>query len=621
MAETEADPLGCFGRYLSAWVVLTAVAGVLVGYYAPSVPEALDEATVAQISVPVAVLIWIMVFPMLVQIDAGSLRGVWSNLKPVAVTSSINYLVQPFAMYGLARLFFNVVFADVINDKELEDEYVAGSVILGGSPCTAMVFVWSLLVDGDGAYTLVQVAFNDLLIFVFYIPTLMLLLQVTNIRVPWDTAFLSLILFMLIPGLLAMATRYYGLKYHDEAWLQRLVARFKGATIVALLATLFLIFTFQGEQMVENPLHVLLIGVPLLLQSVIIFAVTYGLMYRLHVPHRFAAPGALIATSNFFELAVAVAMSLFGADSGATLATVVGVLEEVPIMLVLVWFCNRTRHWFPDPATLTSFFASQRGLATDIPPKRQLQLQAIAEAVQLARQQSGADVNVLFLDRTNGRASQLYEVWLRFALAECPGSGCVDTAVRCFSAGIQASHVDADVCNALRRGGLVVRPWRQWSPWHSAGAGRFLCTSVKATGQLTMSPPLYSKSLEDSELPSTNLVVVVLEEGEEDSGLGKEKRVQALQAKGASVRTLSQPPDLTAASSSALQLEQASATVAREMLFLAAALQGEAAPAAPAVPAVPAVAMASRSPLPAAPSASRSSLHAALPPPMSVTHV
>lgn len=346
--EEEESPLGVFGKFLSLWVLLCMIVGVLIGHFAPAVPEALNKATVAQISIPIAVLIWLMVYPMLLKIDLKALLSVKKNLKPVLVTSGINYLIQPFTMYGLAMLFFKVAFVRVISDPDLQNEYVAGAVILGGSPCTAMVFVWSFLTQGDAAYTLVQVAVNDILIFVFYIPTLMLLLQVTEIPVPWDTALLSVAIFMVAPGALAIATRWYAMKRRNKQWLYSLVKKFKYVTIVALLGTIVLIFTFQGSQIWDNPVNVLLIAVPLTIQSYLIFALAYGIFYKLQTPFRYAAPGAMIATSNFFELAVAVAMSLFGADSGATLVTVVGVLEEVPIMLSLVWFANKTQHYFPN---------------------------------------------------------------------------------------------------------------------------------------------------------------------------------------------------------------------------------------------------------------------------------
>jgi ACR3 family arsenite transporter len=219
MEIDEGQGLDCFGRYLTLWVAAMMVLGVLVGYYIPEIPDALEEATVAQISIPIAGLIWIMVYPMALQINWEAIKDVRNNLKPVLITSSVNYLVQPFTMYGLAVLFFRVVFAAEMTDEQ-QDEYIAGSAILGGSPCTAMVFVWSYLTHGDPSYTLIQVIVNDLLIFVFYIPTLMLLLRVTKISIPWDTAFISVALFMVVPGLLAALTQWYAAKYKDQSWLE-----------------------------------------------------------------------------------------------------------------------------------------------------------------------------------------------------------------------------------------------------------------------------------------------------------------------------------------------------------------------------------------------------------------
>eukprot|EP00040_Diaphanoeca_grandis_P007553 m.41366 g.41366 ORF g.41366 m.41366 type:complete len:387 (-) comp18786_c0_seq1:194-1354(-) len=383
---TDNNPLGIFGKYLFVWVALAAGVGVLIGYFAPEVPEALKKATIAQVSLPIAVCIWLMVLPMIIEIDLKSIVNVRKNMLPITVTSGINYLIQPFTMYALAVLFFSYAFKDVIGDSELENEYIAGAVVLGGSPCTAMVFVWSLLTNGDPAYTLVQVAFNDLLIFIFYIPTLMLLLQVTNIKVPWETAFFSVALFMLIPGVIGVVVRQCALKYRNQDWLDGLLKRFKPVTMGALVVTVVLIFTFQGDSIVNNPVHVLLIALPLTLQSYFIFALTYCIFYKKGVQHRFAAPGAMIATSNFFELAVAVAISLFGTDSGATLVTVVGVLVEVPVMLSMVWFANKTRDWFPpvpesEADTLPKSFSETTTLEKD---QQQQQPTTIVSTVRIS---------------------------------------------------------------------------------------------------------------------------------------------------------------------------------------------------------------------------------------------
>lgn len=345
-SSTKKEPLGYFGRYLTIWVALCMACGIVIGEYAPSVADALDEATIAQVSIPVAILIWIMVYPMMLQIDLKALKALRHNTQPLLITSGINYLVQPFLMYGWAVLFFNVVYKNVMG-KELRDEFIAGAVILGGSPCTAMVFIWSALVKGNAAYTLAQVALNDVLIFVFYIPTIMLLLRVTDIQIPWDTAFISVALFMGAPALFAVLTREYALRRRSEEWLSRFARLWEPFSMMALLATVVLIFTFQGQQIVDQPADVFLIAIPLILQSYTVFAIAYFIFYKLQVVFEVSAPGSFIATSNFFELAVAVAISLFGVDSGATLVTVVGVLTEVPIMLSLVWFAKKTKHLFP----------------------------------------------------------------------------------------------------------------------------------------------------------------------------------------------------------------------------------------------------------------------------------
>eukprot|EP00038_Savillea_parva_P008232 m.175528 g.175528 ORF g.175528 m.175528 type:complete len:443 (-) comp14015_c0_seq1:55-1383(-) len=345
-SSSHVDTLGVFGRYLTVWVAVAGVAGAMVGQFANGASDALNKATIAQISIPIAMLIWLMVYPMIVKIEKGNILAVGRNIKPLLVTCGINYLVQPFTMYALARLFFEVVFVNVIDDRDLANDYLRGCIILGGSPCTAMVFVWSALTHGDPAYTLVQVSVNDLLIFVFYIPTMMLLLEVTDIPMPWGTAFLAVALFLIVPGLAAWGTQQFAARRRDKAWLECVVSRFEPVTKAALLGTIFLIFIFQGEQIFDKPIHVLLIAVPLTLQTVAVFVLAYSVFYALRVPHNISAPGALIATSNFFELAVAVAMALYGADSGATLATVVGVLTEVPIMLSLVWVANKTKGVF-----------------------------------------------------------------------------------------------------------------------------------------------------------------------------------------------------------------------------------------------------------------------------------
>ena len=344
VGDAAAPPqLGFFEKYLSLWVLLCIIAGALIGYYAPSVSDALGTAQFAQINAIVAVLLWIMIFPMLIQIDFASLRRIKDHPGAIGLTSIINYLVKPFTMYGLAILFFRVFYTSVIPDPVLRDNYIAGLVLLAGAPCTAMVFVWSLLTGGDGAYTLVQVAFNDLLMLALYVPTAALLIGVSNIDLPWLTIIYAVVLFIAAPLLLAATARAIIVARYGVRVIDRVVAVCKPATIVALLATLVLIFIFQGRTIGEKPLHIVLLAVPIIIQCCLNFAICYYLGWSACVPHERLAPASMIATSNFFELAVAVAISVYGLQSGAALATVVGVLVEVPVMLGLVHVCNALR--------------------------------------------------------------------------------------------------------------------------------------------------------------------------------------------------------------------------------------------------------------------------------------
>ena len=367
-ASTEAkdhksDLLGIFGRYLSLWVLLCMAAGTAIGTIWPEVADTLNEATFSQISLPVAVLLWVMIFPMALSIDYKALKKVRSQPKPIMLTTFLNWVIQPFFMFALALLFFRVIFSSVIDDEEREKEYVAGAVILGGSPCTAMVFVWSALTHGDAAYTLAQVAVNDAVLLVLYAPTLFLLLGATDIHIPYDTIFLSVFLFIVIPFGAAFLTRYWLLNPRSVSGetesereeklkkgrekLKVLEHTFKPFTVVALLLTLLLIFIFQGEKVTDNPTDILLIALPLSLQTYLMFCLAFGGAYYLGIGFDTAAPAAFIASSNFFELGVGVAISAYGLDSGATLVNVVGVLVEVPIMLSLVWIANRCEHYFP----------------------------------------------------------------------------------------------------------------------------------------------------------------------------------------------------------------------------------------------------------------------------------
>lgn len=341
----EGDPsgIGFFEKYLTVWVLLCIIIGGLIGAYQPIVSTTLAKAQFAEINAIVAVLLWLMILPMLIQIDFASLKAVGKNPGAIAMTSIINYLVKPFTMYALAILFFRAIYLHVIPDKNLCDSYIAGLILLAGAPCTAMVFVWSVLVGGDGAYTLVQVAFNDLLMLGIYVPTAALLIGVSNIELPWVTIIYAVLLFVVAPLTLAVIMRTLIIKYFGLSYLDSLVTRFKPVTIICLLLTLILIFIFQGQKIADKPLHIVLIAVPIIIQCVLNFWIAYGVGYFLCIPHERLAPAAMIATSNFFELAVAVAISVYGLESGAALATVVGVLVEVPVMLVLTTICNKLK--------------------------------------------------------------------------------------------------------------------------------------------------------------------------------------------------------------------------------------------------------------------------------------
>jgi len=338
--------LSLFERYLSIWVALCIIAGVLIGQYIPSIPKFLSRMEYAHVSIPVAVLIWLMIYPMMLKIDFSSVKKIGQKPKGLIVTWVTNWLIKPFTMYLIAYFFLKIVFKAYIPEN-LSTEYLAGAVLLGAAPCTAMVFVWSYLTNGDPAYTLVQVATNDLIILFAFTPIVAFLLGVSNVRVPYDTLILSTILFVVIPLTFGYFTRKRvieskGIDYFENVFLKK----FDNITIIGLLLTLVIIFSFQGEIIVNNPFHILLIAVPLTIQTFLIFFIAYGWAKAWKLPHDIAAPAALIGASNFFELAVAVAISLFGLKSGAALATVVGVLTEVPIMLTLVRIANATRGYF-----------------------------------------------------------------------------------------------------------------------------------------------------------------------------------------------------------------------------------------------------------------------------------
>lgn len=339
-----------FERTLTLWVAGCIAAGILIGQYVPSVPATLHRFEYANVSIPVAILIWLMIFPMMLKVDFKSVKNVGSKPKGILITGVTNWLIKPFTMFGIAWLFFFVLFKSLI-PAEVADQYLAGAVLLGAAPCTAMVFVWSHLTKGDAAYTLVQVALNDLIILVAFVPIVGLLLGIGGIAIPWDTLFISVVLFVVVPLLAGMLTRIYvvkrrGIDYFNNVFIKK----FNHITVGGLLLTLIILFSFQGDTILQNPLHILLIAIPLVIQTVLIFFIAYGWAKVWRLPHDVAAPAGMIGASNFFELAVAVAISLFGLESGAALATTVGVLVEVPVMLMLVRIANNTRRWFPRPS-------------------------------------------------------------------------------------------------------------------------------------------------------------------------------------------------------------------------------------------------------------------------------
>lgn len=350
--SAEASPLGLFERYLSVWVLLAILAGLGLGLVAPDGVGVLAGLEYASVNLVVAVLIWAMIFPMMVGVDFASIKDIGKKPKGLVITLVINWLIKPFTMAALAVLFFDYLYADLLPRADAQ-EYIAGLILLGAAPCTAMVFVWSQMTRGDPAYTLVQVSVNDLVMIVAFAPLVALLLGVTEIVVPWETLLLSVGLYVVIPLAAGALTRARVIASHggDAAAVDAFTARLKPWSVIGLLATVVLLFAFQAETIIANPLLIALIAVPIIIQSYGIFAAAYVWAWAWRVPHAIAAPCALIGTSNFFELAVAVAIGLFGLSSGAALATVVGVLVEVPVMLSLVAFANRTRNRFPgEPA-------------------------------------------------------------------------------------------------------------------------------------------------------------------------------------------------------------------------------------------------------------------------------
>ncbi|GEN56756.1 arsenical-resistance protein [Halolactibacillus alkaliphilus] len=346
MTKKQTAGMSFFERYLTVWVLLCMVFGVLLSVLYPGFTEFLQSLTYAEISIPIAILIWLMIYPMMMKVNFKSVKRISEDRKGIYLTWVINWLIKPFTMYGISYFFFYFVFSAFIS-PDLAREYVAGAVILGAAPCTAMVFVWSHLTKGDPAYTVVQVATNDLIVLLLYTPIVALLLGVSGIEVPFDTLILSIVLFVVVPLVGGLLTRQHIVKQKGETYFEEaFLAKFKNTTTIGLLLTLILIFMFQGETILENYSHIALIAVPLILQTFFIFFLAYYIAKKLNLTHDIAAPAGMIGASNFFELSVAVAISLFGVTSPVALAVTVGIIVEVPVMLMLVKIANATRHWF-----------------------------------------------------------------------------------------------------------------------------------------------------------------------------------------------------------------------------------------------------------------------------------
>ena len=344
--QNEKIGISFFEKYLTVFVLICMGLGVLIGRYFGFIPEFLTRFEVYNVNIPIGILIWVMIYPMMLKIEFTSIKNVGKNPKGLFLTWIVNWLIKPFSMFGIASLFFLVIFKTII-PLNLANDYLAGAILLGAAPCTAMVFVWSNLTKGNPAYTLVQVATNDLIILFLFVPIVGLLLGIGGVTVPWGTLFLSVVLFVVIPLAMASVTRYFvikkkGIDYYNIAF----IPKFSKATISGLLLTLVLIFSLQSDLIIQNPFHIVLISIPLIIQTFFILSIGYGGGKLMKLPHDIAAPAGMIGASNFFELAVAVAIALFPLNPGVALATIVGVLVEVPVMLVLVKIANRTKDKF-----------------------------------------------------------------------------------------------------------------------------------------------------------------------------------------------------------------------------------------------------------------------------------
>lgn len=346
--KKQKEGISFFEKYLTIWVLLCMAIGILIGKFFPSFSATLEKIQIANTSIPIAILTWIMIFPMMMKVDFQSILNVRKNPAGLLISSGTSWIIKPFLMFGLATLFFHVVFQSFI-PSELANKYVAGAVLLGAAPCTAMVFVWSNLTKGDPAHTLVQVSINDMLIIFLFAPIVSFLLGVSNIFVPWNILLISILLFVLVPLVGGILTRIFIIKRKGEEYFTKdFLPKFDGITTIGLLLTLVIIFTFQGDVILNNPIHVLMIAVPLVLQNIITASFAYIMCKVFKQPHNVAAPAALIGASDFFELSVAVAITLFGPSSPVVLVCTVGVLTEVPVMLLLVKIINKTKHWFPE---------------------------------------------------------------------------------------------------------------------------------------------------------------------------------------------------------------------------------------------------------------------------------
>ncbi len=342
----EQRKISFFDKYLTLWVVLCMILGVAIGEFIPSIPAFLNRFEYSNVSIPIAILIWLMIYPMMMKVDFKSIIKVKENPKGLYITWVVNWLIKPFTMYAIASLFFLVIFKNII-PEDLATDYLVGAVLLGAAPCTAMVFVWSHLTKGNPAYTVVQVATNDIIILIAFVPIVKILLNLSNVSVPWETLLLSVVLFVVVPLVLGVVTRTTVIKKKGQEYFDNnFITKFNNITVIGLLLTLVIIFSFQGSIILNNPIHIILIGIPLTIQTFLIFFIAYGAARFFKLNHSIAAPAGMIGASNFFELSVAVAIAIFGSSSPVALATIVGVLVEVPVMLTLVKIANNTTGWF-----------------------------------------------------------------------------------------------------------------------------------------------------------------------------------------------------------------------------------------------------------------------------------